>query len=267
MPGGVFYFGKSVKGKFVSILLAKSATIDDTFNTITLDDGSNPYDIAVPCTSDVTCIDSVCLNMGSENVCLSSMQYCAVCTATECTTCEPDSARDEDTFCTTCKTTNEIKNGHCNFYIGCAIANNCAECSAKSTQCDVCEAEYFLYDDSATSTSCLSCTDSCTSCEPGPDCYTCATTITQTGTTCRVDSIGYQVSADLPNIVFDFAHPLSTGLSKSSFKATSNSGADIPTTGWTITGCTASLKQCKVNAPNVQESDFPITLDVEFIQA
>ncbi|CAG9336353.1 unnamed protein product [Blepharisma stoltei] len=265
MPNGKFNFGYKIKGKFHRVILTKSATINASFDTITLDDGSNQDVIAAPCTPG-TCIDSICpQSFGSltGNICLSSLQYCTTCDANGCTTCDPDSARDEGTYCQNCKdngTTNELKNYHC-----CAKASHCVECSVKSTQCDLCVIGYFLYD-SPTSKSCLSCADSCTNCQPGPECYTCAETVTQTGTTCRVDSVGLRVSVDIPNIVFDFAYPLSTGLSKSSFKATSNSGSDIPTSGWTFSGCTTGLKQCKILAPNIQESDLPIALDFDFTQ-
>ncbi|CAG9336314.1 unnamed protein product [Blepharisma stoltei] len=268
LPGGLFYFGMSIKGKFHKVVLTKSATINASFDTITLNDGSSTEAIAAPCTPAADCIDSVCSQSFSSltgSICLSSLQYCTTCTASGCITCDPDSARDEAQYCRACKddgTTNELKNYHC-----CAKANHCAACSTKSTQCDLCPAGYFLNDDSVTSsTSCISCTDSCTNCQPGPDCYTCATTITQTGTTCREDSVGFQVSVNLPNIVIDFAHPLSTGLSKSSFTATSNSGTNIATSTWTFAGCTAGLMQCSIGAPNLQESDLPVTLDFEFTQ-
>ncbi|CAG9336350.1 unnamed protein product [Blepharisma stoltei] len=269
MPGGRFYFGKSIKGKFHRVVLAKSADISGApYDTITLNDGTDPSIIAAPCSPAGTCIDSICpqnFKSLTGSMCLSSLQYCTSCSQYACLTCDPDSAREKLYYCQACKddgTINELKNYHC-----CAKANHCAECSVKNTQCDVCETGYFLNDDSvASTTSCLSCADSCTTCEPGPECYTCAQAITQTGTTCRVDSVGFEVSFDGQNIVLDFAHPLKTGLSKSSFTATSNSGADIPTGTWTITGCAAGSKQCKVNAPSVQETDLPITLDSDFAQ-
>ncbi|CAG9336324.1 unnamed protein product [Blepharisma stoltei] len=264
MPGGQFYFGMSVKGKFYRVVLTKTAIINASYDTVTLEDYSSNQEVqATPCTAG-TCIDDICLQ-GMGKICLSSMQYCTACDGSGCTTCDPDSARDKGAYCQNCiddGTTNELKNYHC-----CAIANKCVECSKKSTQCDICAAGYFLNDDSATSTSCLSCDSSCTTCLPGPNCYTCATTITQTGTNCRVDSFGFEVSVDLPNIVLDFAHPLKTGLSISSFTAASASGSNIPTATWTLVGCTAGLKQCKVGAPNVLESDLPITLNLEFTQA
>ncbi|CAG9336310.1 unnamed protein product [Blepharisma stoltei] len=266
MPNGEFFFGSSIKGKFHRVILTISASINSSFDNIGLFDGSSYISIAVPCNRG-TCIDSVCAqSFGSltGKICLSSLQYCTACDTNGCTTCDPDSAREEAQYCLDCKDSgdgNVLRNYHC-----CALDNNCAECSKISTQCDACEAGYFLNDDSPTSTSCIYCTDSCTYCEPGPECYTCATAITQTGTTCREDSVGFQVSLDVPNIVLDFAHQLSTGLSKSSFKATLNSGADISTSGWTFTGCVAGVKQCKIEAPNIQESDLPIAIDFEFAE-
>eukprot|EP00358_Blepharisma_japonicum_P002740 CAMPEP_0202954160 /NCGR_PEP_ID=MMETSP1395-20130829/50598_1 /ASSEMBLY_ACC=CAM_ASM_000871 /TAXON_ID=5961 /ORGANISM="Blepharisma japonicum, Strain Stock R1072" /LENGTH=495 /DNA_ID=CAMNT_0049669535 /DNA_START=539 /DNA_END=2026 /DNA_ORIENTATION=- len=260
LPGGKFYFGISIKAKFKEVILTKTAIIDGSYDTITLDDGSAQNPVTAPCDNPGACSDDVC---NSPYACNTLYDYCTACDSSNgCTSCDSNSSRG-GSWCTSClDSTFEVKNYHC-----CAIDHHCDECSTKSTQCDVCAAEHYLYQESPTSTTCLSCANSCTQCSPGPTCYNCAETITQTGGTCRVDSVGFQISADLPNIVLDFAYPLSTGLTKSSFTATSNSNAPIPTVGWTITGCTVGLKQCSITTDNLHESDLPISLDFQFTQA
>mmetsp|Transcript_15719 Transcript_15719/g.15691 ORF Transcript_15719/g.15691 Transcript_15719/m.15691 type:complete len:272 (+) Transcript_15719:539-1354(+) len=261
LPGGNFYFGKGIKANFSRVILTKTATINANLDTITLNDGTSTTIAVQPCMMPQGCSDDVCIQGGG--VCMATKQYCTTCDPNGCTACDTDSARKSSTWCQDCKdSTVELQNFHC-----CAVDHHCAGCSKKSTQCDVCATGYFLYDESGTSTTCLSCADSCVSCKPGPTCYACAETITQTGSTCRVDSIGFEISANLPNIVIDFAHPLSTGLAKSSFTATSASTQSITTTGWTFTGCVAGNVQCNIVTNNVHQSDLPLTLDIEFTQA
>ncbi|CAG9324113.1 unnamed protein product [Blepharisma stoltei] len=206
----------------------------------------------------------------------SQLQYCDVASdAGTCTTCSSGAAFS----CASCNAINTISNCACASQGGsvCAICNdglsliagicslacssNCATCSSKDV-CTQCNSGYFLYDESATKTSCVSCADSCNLCTNSPNCYKCADLVVQDGSSCRVDKVGYQLSFDSPDVVIDLAHPLSKTVGFDSFTA-SKGQVSVPTGGWSIKSSTVS--QIKVQT-DLDETKLPIDITFSFKQ-
>ncbi|CAG9319120.1 unnamed protein product [Blepharisma stoltei] len=166
-------FGYGVRAYLYEISWFSRFTLSSNSNQITLFDSSgNLKYLDGTCT--VTCPDSWC---HPTQKCLGLATSCSSCDSTGCKACWTN--KDPTTFCNT------------------DCPPICARCLS-STVCSRCNSGYFLYDKSG-ATSCvgnfyLACIDSCDSCTTTPDCFYCANSIAQDGLTCRVDSIGYQLS-------------------------------------------------------------------------
>ncbi|CAG9324115.1 unnamed protein product [Blepharisma stoltei] len=204
----------------------------------------------------------------------SSATVCKICssgTASGCGPCSPTSAVPDcacasqgGSVCTRCNDGYTLKAGSCSLTIACS--SNCADCSSIDI-CTQCNSGYFLYDESATKTSCvckiyLACADSCNLCTNSPVCFECADLVVQDGSSCRVDKVGYQLSFDSPDAVIDFAHPLSKTVGFNSFTA-SKGQASVPTGGWSIKSSTVS--QIKVQT-DLDETKLPIDITFSFKQ-
>ncbi|CAG9336157.1 unnamed protein product [Blepharisma stoltei] len=206
----------------------------------------------------------------------SQLMHCDVASdATTCTTCSSGAA----VGCGSCYPINSVPDCACASQGGsvCKKCNdgyklnadscspvcssNCVTCSSKDV-CTQCNSGYFLYDESVTKTSCVSCADSCNSCTTSPICFECADLIVQDGTSCRVDKVGYQLSFDSPDAVIDFAHPLSKTVAFNSFTATKGQ-AVIPTGSWSVKSSTVS--QIKIQT-DLDVSQLPIDVVFSFTQ-
>ncbi|CAG9329821.1 unnamed protein product [Blepharisma stoltei] len=140
-------------------------------------------------------------------------------------------------------------------------SENCSDCSSKNI-CTVCNSGYFLYDSNG-KTTCISCADSCTDCEPNPNCFMCADLVVQDGDTCRVDSVGYEISFSDRFIIIDFAHSSSKILTLASIEAFTIDGQNIATTNWLISS--RSDTQLQIQTDNVREADLPINIDLSLL--
>jgi len=260
IPYGYMLFGKSVYAEFHSVYISKSifyknAELRELYST-----GPDNISNKLTRVCDYDCYDDVCTE---SNNCVSSLILC-LCPSTDCDSCT-QIGRDGSMQCTACKSGFSFKNHHC-----CSnTLTNSLDCEPLSgTSSILCAEGYFLYDNGSGTTSCISCSDSCTSCNPNPQCFNCAKVITQDGSTCRVDSVGFQISFSSPNIIeLDFASALKTGLTINSIsaKTDSSSSTTIPTTGWTLNTCLAGAKQCTIKT-DLTANKFPIVVDMAFNQ-
>ncbi|CAG9318588.1 unnamed protein product [Blepharisma stoltei] len=237
---GNLSFGNGIKAKLYQILGFKSATINTDFTIITLSDGTNLLDATGTCP--MTCADSTC---HPTQKCLRLTSDCSSCNPTGCLACTT-STRVKATYCTT-----KICNPHC-------ICSPAGDCIA-------CDYGYYLYKPLSGDIVCIECKDSCTSCDA--DCFECADAIAKDGTACRVDSIGYYVSISVPNIQFDFAHPLASALNIVSLTVKSIQGIAIDTSQWTLNTCAVGVTSCTIVANNLAENQLPIDFGFEFAQA
>ncbi|CAG9319788.1 unnamed protein product [Blepharisma stoltei] len=137
------------------------------------------------------------------------------------------------------------------------LPSNCAEYG--SSGCTRCNQGFFLYDNSGV-LECLSCSESCNSCDPHPGCYLCGTTIEKDSSTCTSDnSVGYLTSFEDGNLILDFAYDLPEPLSLKEIIIKSPGNFD--TSSWRMTQITA--RQYMITT-NLQESDFPIDVRFKF---
>ncbi|CAG9336175.1 unnamed protein product [Blepharisma stoltei] len=204
----------------------------------------------------------------------SPLKYCnAVSDAYTCTACSSGAANScgscnainlfpncacasqEGSFCVKCNDGYIVKAGSCSK----DCSSNCEDCTSKDV-CTQCKSGYFLYDESATKTSCVSCADSCNLCTNSPICFECADLIVQDGSSCRVDKVGYQLSFDSPDAVIDFAHALSKVVAFDSFTAKKGEVV-VPTGGWSVKSSTIS--QIKVQT-DLDVSQLPIDVTFSF---
>ncbi|CAG9329813.1 unnamed protein product [Blepharisma stoltei] len=165
-----------------------------------------------------------------------------------------DMSSSDSSVCVKCKPFYESQGGTCVKI----CPQNCSDCSSKNI-CTICDSGYFLYDSNG-KTTCISCVDSCTDCEPNPNCFICASLVVQDGSTCRVDSVGYEISFSDPFIIIDFAHSSSKILTLASLEAFTISNQNIATTNWFISS--RSDSQLQIQTDNVRESDLPINLKI-----
>ncbi|CAG9336323.1 unnamed protein product [Blepharisma stoltei] len=262
LPQGYMTFSSSVHGFLYSIFAIASAYFEGTeYREVILKDTNlNVGKQSKVCSQN--CADDLC---DAEGDCISSYSQCHCATGTTvCDSCS-EPARDFSNYCLRCKYGNSFKNHHC-----CSnTLTNCLDCSPLSaTVCTLCSTGYFLYNNGAGTVSCISCTDSCTSCNPNPQCFECASSIVQDGSTCRVDSIGFQIGFSKPNFEINFASPLTYDLTISSIKAFSDASPStlLTTTGWTLNTCNSGASQCNI-VTDLTESQLPISLVLEFNQA
>jgi len=134
---------------------------------------------------------------------------------------------------------------------------NCAEYGTSG--CSKCEQGHFLYDNSGV-LECLSCSESCNSCDPHPGCYLCGTTIEKESSTCTSDnSVGYLTSFEDGNLILDFAYDLPEPLSLKEIIIKSPGNYD--TSSWHMTQVTP--RQYMIST-NLQDSDLPIDVRFKF---
>ncbi|CAG9319787.1 unnamed protein product [Blepharisma stoltei] len=141
-----------------------------------------------------------------------------------------------------------------------ASENSTANCAEYGTSgCSKCEQGHFLYDNSGV-LECLSCSESCNSCDPHPGCYLCGTTVEKESSTCTSDnSVGYLTSFEDGNLILDFAYDLPEPLSLKEIIIKSPGNYD--TSSWRMTQITP--RQYMITT-NLQDSDLPIDVRFKF---
>jgi len=88
LPRAKFYFGMSIKAKFREVKLTKTATINGSYDTITLKNFSGiTLEEAKPCNNPGTCTDDIC---NADSKCIASMDHCNACASNGCTSCDSD---------------------------------------------------------------------------------------------------------------------------------------------------------------------------------
>ncbi|CAG9312534.1 unnamed protein product [Blepharisma stoltei] len=256
-PGNYFFLGFSYSILyFYEVQYFIKATVNSF--AVTLYDSSDSTYIATTSACTNSCSNYCHPEKGCLKITCECPTYCT-CSANDdvCTSCNDPNA-DIANNCQ-CKAGYHLQGSSCVFI----PPANCAVWIS-GTVCTQCNSDYFLYDNGA-STTCLACANSCSSCSATPSCFYCANSIVQDGNSCRVDSIGYQLSFSSPNIiVINFAHPLSETLAIDNLKVTTMTNQDISTATWKISNLSTPSKYQIITDLSV--SKLPINLDFSFNQ-